>query len=139
MLAGHRDVEREQPHRGGVDGHGCVGRRQVQIGQQRAGIAQVGHGYPDPTDLTSGQRVVRVVPGLRRQVEGDAQAGLTLGQVAPEQRVARGGRRVPGVGAHHPRPVALAQADALGATRTDHLVSPLPPGTASFESTRNAR
>ena len=30
---------------------------------------------------------VRVVAGLRRQVEGDREAGLPLGQVAPVQRV----------------------------------------------------
>ena len=44
-------------------------------------------GTPDLADLAAGQLVVGVVAGLGRQVEGDRQAGLALGQVAPVQRV----------------------------------------------------
>ena len=45
--------------------------------------------HPDPADLTPGQLVVGVVPGLGGQVERDREPGLPLGQVAPVQRVGR--------------------------------------------------
>ena len=85
----------------------AVGERDAV--EQRPHVAEVGHRHADPADLAGGQFVVRVVPGLGGQVEGDREAGLPLGQVAAEQRVGGGGRRVPGVGAHHPRAVPLGQ------------------------------
>ena len=65
-----------------------------------------------PTLPTSprGEHVVGVVAGLGRQVEGDREAGLALGQVAAVELVRLAGRRVAGVGAHHPGAVALGQA-----------------------------
>jgi hypothetical protein len=106
LLLGDRGVEGEQPHRRRVDGH-----RRVHVGQrdaveQRPHVAEVRDGHADLADLPAGQLVVGVVAGLRRQVEGDRQAGLTLVEVAPVQRVAVARRRVAGVGAHDPRPVA---------------------------------
>ena len=41
----------------------------------------------DLADLASGERVVGVVAGLGRQVEGDREPGLALVEVAPVERV----------------------------------------------------
>ena len=70
--------------------------------EQRPHVAEVADRHADLADLAAGQLVVGVVAGLGRQVEGDRQAGLALGQVAPVERVGLGRRGVPGVGAHHP-------------------------------------
>ena len=61
----------------------------------------------DLADLAAGELVVGVVAGLGRQVEGDREAGLALGQVAPVERVGLGRRGVPGVRAHDPGAVPL--------------------------------
>ena len=58
-------------------------------------------GVPVP-HLGAGERGVGVVAGLGRQVEGHRQAGLTLGEVGPVERVGRRGGGVAGVRAHHP-------------------------------------
>ena len=58
--------------------------------------------------------IVGVVAGLGGQVEGDRQAGLTLGQVGPVQLVGRLGRRVAGVGPHQPRAIPLPGHGSLG-------------------------
>ena len=63
--------------------------------EQRPHVPQVRHRHADLADLAPGQFVVGVVPGLGRQVEGHRQPGLTLGHVAPVQRVGLGRRGVP--------------------------------------------
>ena len=115
LLGGHL-VEREQPHRGGVDRHRGVHPRQRDVGEQGAHVADVRDRHADLADLAAGQHVVGVVAGLGRQVERDREAGLALVEVAAVQRVARGGAGVTGVRAHHPRAVALGACDigALG-------------------------
>ena len=50
--------------------------------EQRPHVTDVRHRHPDLADLAPGELVVRVVAGLRRQVERDRQAGLPLGEVA---------------------------------------------------------
>ncbi len=95
-------VEREQPHGGGVDGHRGVHRGHRDAVEQRPQVAEVADRHPDLADLAPGQLVVGVVAGLGRQVEGDRQAGLALGQVAPEQGVGLRRRGVTGVRPHDP-------------------------------------
>ena len=107
VLLGDGQVEREQPHRRGVDRHRRVHLVERDAVEQRAHVADVGDRHADLADLADGELVVGVVAGLRRQVEGDRQAGLPLRQVAPVQRVGLGRRGVAGVGAHDPGPVAL--------------------------------
>src|SRR5205823_7300911 len=53
------------------------------------------------------QWVIGVVAGLGRQIEGDRQAGLSLGEVLPVELVRGFGRRMAGVGAHEPGALAL--------------------------------
>ena len=50
--------------------------------EQPAHLAEVRDRDADLADLAAGQRVVRVVAGLGRQVEGDREAGLPLREVA---------------------------------------------------------
>ena len=90
VLLGHRLVEREQPHRGGVDRHRRVHLVERDAVEERAHVADVGDRDADLADLTDGELVVGVVAGLRGQVEGHRQAGLALGQVAPVQGVGLG-------------------------------------------------
>src|SRR5436853_5704202 len=64
--------------------------------------------HPDLADLALRERMIAVVAGLGRQIEGDGEAGLSLGQIFPIERIgiARGG--MAGISAEDPRPVALA-------------------------------
>ncbi len=101
LLRGHL-VHRQQPHRGGVDRHRRVHVGQRDLVEEPAHLAEVRHGHADLADLAAGQRAVRVVAGLGRQVEGDRQAGLALREVGAVERVGRRGGGVPGVRAHHP-------------------------------------
>src|SRR6202047_5502665 len=56
--------------------------------------------------------MVAVVAGLGRQVEGDGQARLPLGQVLAVESIRLPRRRMPGVGAKDPGLVALSPCDA---------------------------
>ena len=69
-------------------------------------LTQMRDRHADLADLAAGERRVRVVAGLGRQVEGDRQSGLPLGQVAPIQRVGFRRRTVPGIRSHHPGAIA---------------------------------
>ena len=107
LLLGDGDVQREQPHGRRVDRHRGVGLGERDAVEQRAHVADVADRHPDLADLAPGELVVRVVAGLRREVERDGQAGLALREVAPVERVRRRRRRVAGVGPDHPGPVAF--------------------------------
>ncbi len=100
-------VHRQQPHGGGVDGHGGVHLLQRDVLEQPSHVAEVSDGDPDPSDLAAGEDVVGVVAGLRREVERDREAGLALGEVASVELVGRLGRGVPGVRPHQPRTILL--------------------------------
>ena len=107
LLVGDRDVERHQPRRGGVDGHRRVHRAERDAVEQRAHVAEMADRHADLADLAARQHVIGVVAGLRRQIEGDREAGLALGQILAIElvRIARG--RMARVGAENPRFVAL--------------------------------
>ena len=106
LLVGERDVEREQPGGGRVDGHRRVHLDERDAVEQRAHVAEMGDRHADLADFAFGERVVAVVAGLCRQVEGDGEAGLALAQVLAIERVRRCGGRVPRIGAEDPRLVA---------------------------------
>ena len=112
VLLGGDDVERQQPRRGGVDRHRGVHLVERDPVQQGVHVALVRHGHPDLADLPPSELVVGVVAGLGREVEGDAQAGLALGQVPAVQLIGlpRGG--MARVRAHHPGLVGPFQAVA---------------------------
>ncbi len=91
LLLGIGDVQREQPRRGGVDRHRGVHLAGRDLVEQRAHVAEVGHRHADLADLATRHRRVRVVAGLRGQVERDRQAGLALAEVRPVELVGGGG------------------------------------------------
>ena len=64
-----------------------------------------GTGHADLADLAPGEHVVGVVAGLGREVEGDRQPGLPLGEVRAVQLVGAAGRGVPRVRADQPGPI----------------------------------
>ena len=78
LLVGDRDVERHQPRRRGVDGHRGVHGAERNAVEQRAHVAEMIDRHADLADLAARQHVVAVVAGLRRQIEGDREAGLAL-------------------------------------------------------------
>ena len=107
LLVGDRDVERHQPRRGGVDGHRGVHGAERDAVEQRAHVAEMVDRHADLADLAARQHVIGVVAGLRRQIEGDREPGLPLGQVLAIELVRIARRRMAGVGAEDPRFVAL--------------------------------
>ncbi len=128
LLLGHRDVERQQPHGGGVDRHGGVHLLERDLVEQGAHVVDRADRHADLADLADREHVVRVVAGLGRQVEGDRQPRLALGEVGAVQLIGRRGRGVPGVGPDHPGAVALRQPTVvgsvlvrLGCTHDSHL------------------
>jgi hypothetical protein len=62
--------------------------------------------HADLADLALGERMIGVVAGLGRQIEGDRKAGLALGQIGAIEPVRFRGRRVAGIGAEDPGRVA---------------------------------
>jgi uncharacterized membrane protein YjgN (DUF898 family) len=101
LFVGHRDVERQQP--------GAVALIVIEVFIFSSGMpsnrVRMSPRWPigTPTLPTSPRaRVVAVVAGLGRQVEGDRQAGLALGQVGAVERVRLGGGGMAGIGAEQP-------------------------------------
>jgi hypothetical protein len=70
-------------------------------------VAEMRDRNADLADFTLGQRMIAVVTGLRRQIEGNRKPGLPFAQVLAVKRVRRRRRGVPGVSAKDPRFVAL--------------------------------
>ena len=101
------DVEPEEPGRRGVDRHGRVHVLHGDAVEELLHVAEVRHRDADLAHLPRRLGRVGVVPRLGRQVEGDGEPGLSLGEVGAVQLVggARGG--MARVGAHHPRRVTL--------------------------------
>ncbi len=106
LLVGERDVEREQPSGGGVDGHRRVHLAERDAVEQHAHVADMRDRHADLADLALGVRMVAVIAGLRRQIEGDGEASLPLAQVLAVKRVRRRSGRVARIGAEDPRLIA---------------------------------
>ena len=131
LLVGDGDVERQQPRGRRVDRHRRVHLAERDAVEQRAHVADVRDRHADLADLAARQLVVGIVAGLRRQIEGDGEAGLPLGEVLAIELVGLGGRRVAGVGADQPGLVAL------GRLRCASGGSALRPAHGSGSSIRN--
>ena len=70
-------------------------------------VAEMGDRHADLADLAAGERMVGIVAGLGRQIEGDRKPGLALGEVLPVQLVGGLRRGMARIGAEHPGLVAL--------------------------------
>ena len=104
-LPRQRHVEREHPHRRGVDGHGGVHLLKGDALEQHVEVVEAVDRHPDLAHLGTGERVIRGVAGLRGEVEGDREADLAGGEVGAVERVGGAGAGVPGVRAEDPRAV----------------------------------
>src|SRR3990170_8603852 len=82
--------------------HGGVGLLDGDAVHDRAHVAERADGNSDSSDLAARHRMIGVVAGLRRQVERDGQAGLTLREIALEALVRHARVAVPGVGSENP-------------------------------------
>ena len=107
LLLGERDIEREQPGRRGVDGHRGVHLSQRNALEQAPHVAEMGDRHAHLADFAAGQRMVGVVAGLGRQIEGDRKPGLPLGEVLPVKLVGGACRGMAGIGAEQPGLVPL--------------------------------
>ena len=108
LLVGERHVERQEPRRGGVDGHRGVHLAERNALHQRPHVAEMGDRHADLANLAAGERVVGIVAGLGRQVESDRKPRLALGQILPVELVGGLRRRMSRIGAEHPGFVALS-------------------------------
>ena len=125
---GRRDIEREQPRRRRVDRHRRVHPGERDIAEQGLHVAEMGHRHADLADLAARQRIVGVVAGLGRQVEGDRESGLPLGQVGPVQIVRRRGRGMARICPHDPGTVPSGAALLLRPVGSGCVVHGLHPG-----------
>ena len=107
LALGHRQVEREQDGGGGVDRHGGRDAVERQVPEELGHVVDARDRHPHAPDLAPRLRGVRVVPHLRRQVEGDRQPGLPLREQVVEPPVGLGRRPEPGVLPHRPEPPAV--------------------------------
>ena len=128
------DVEREQDDGRRVDGHRRRDAIERDAVEQRRHVLDRVDRDADPADFARGERMVRVVAHLRRQIEGDAQAADALREQIAVARVRFGGGAEPGVLPHRPQPAAVHR--RLDAARERELArevrarrrSPIVPG-----------
>jgi hypothetical protein len=87
LFVGDGDIKRQQPRSRRVDRH----RRVHPSSGMPSNSARMSPRWPmgTPTLPTSPlrQRMIAVIAGLGRQIEGDRQAGLALGEIAAIERV----------------------------------------------------
>ena len=102
LLVGKRGIERQQPGGGGVDGHRRVHLAERDAVEQRAHVAKMRDRHADLADLAAGERMIRIVTGLGRQIEGDGEPGLALGEVPAIERVRILRRRMARAGTEDP-------------------------------------
>jgi hypothetical protein len=102
LALGGGDIEREQPRRRRVDRHRGVHPRQRNAGEECRHVAQMPDGDADLADLAHGERMIGIVARLRRQIEGDREPGLPLGEVPAVERVRGRGGGVAAIGADQP-------------------------------------
>src|SRR5262249_18004508 len=76
--------------------------------------AEVTDRNADLADFAAAERMVGVIPGLGRQIEGDRKAGLAFGEVFPVERVRLSSRRMPRIGADDPWLVGLLRRTIQG-------------------------
>ena len=115
LLFGDGDIEREQDGGRGVDRHRGGDAVERDAVEEHAHVLEAGDGDADLADLALGQRVIGVVAHLRRQIEGDREAGRSLVEQVAVAVVGLFGGGEAGVLAHRPEPPAIhGRLDAAG-------------------------
>ena len=102
LLLGYRDIKRELPGGGGVDGHRGVHPRQRNILKQAPHIAQVANRHANLANLAVRQNVIAVIAGLGGQIKSHAQPGLAFCQIVTVKRVGGPGSGMARIGAKQP-------------------------------------
>ena len=101
-LIGQRHIKRQHPGRRRIDRHRRVHRLQRQLGEEFPHVAQMLDRHAYLADFAAAQDMVGVIGRLGRQVEGDGEAGLPLGEVQPVKLVGFLGGRMARIGAEDP-------------------------------------
>ena len=107
LLLADDGVHRDEHGRRGVDGHRGADLVERDAVEHRLHVGERVDGDADLADLALGERVVGVVAELRREVEGDGEAGLALAQEELEALVGLLGGAVAGVLADRPEAAAV--------------------------------
>ena len=107
LLVRNSDIERHQPAGRGVDRHRCIHRHHRDVFEQRPHVADMRNRDADLADFAARERMIAVVAGLSRKVEGDRQAGLALAEIVPIELVRLFSSRMPSVSPEYPRFVAF--------------------------------
>ena len=102
-----RDVERQQHDRRRIDRHRRRDVAERNAVEERVHVFDRIDRHTDATNLAGGQRMVRVVPHLCRQIEGDAQAADALRQQVAIAAIGFLRRREPVVLPHRPEPASV--------------------------------
>ena len=108
-LLGHRQVHCDQDRRGAVDRQRHRDPVEVDTLERDLEVAQRVHGHADAADFALGLRIVRIQAALRRQVEGDVEPGLAVGDQVVEALVGLGRIAETRVLAHRPRLLPVHQ------------------------------
>ena len=87
LFVGERRIEREQPSRCRVDRHRGVHFAERDTVEQCPHVADMRNRHANLADLAFGERMIAVVTGLGRQIEGDRKPGLPLAQILTVERV----------------------------------------------------
>jgi hypothetical protein len=115
LRLGDQLVEQQQKRRRRVDRHRRRHLAERDAVQQELHVGERVDRHAGTSDFPGRTRVVRVVAQLRREVEGDREAGLAALQEVPEARVRLLGGREARVLPDRPRPAAVHR--AIGAAR----------------------
>ncbi len=103
---GQRHIERQQPHRSGVDGHRGVHLLKGNAFEESVEVFQAVDRYADLADLRASNGMIGGVAALGGQIKGDREAGLPFVQIGAVEFVGLAGVGVASVGSKDPWLVA---------------------------------
>ena len=108
LLLRHREIQRQQNGRGGVDGHGSGHPLERNAREKGFHVLQRINRHADAAHLTARQGMIGIETDLGGQIEGHGQPCLALGEQVTETRVRLLGRSEAGVLAHCPQAAPVA-------------------------------
>ena len=114
----HGEIHGDEDGGGAVDGERHRDGVEIDAVERDFEIAQGVDRHADPADFADRFRRIGIVAALRRQVEGDVEPGLTVGDQIFEALVGVGGIGEAGILPHGERPLPVHQRmDAAGERR----------------------
>ena len=97
LFLGGDDEQRQNRHHRAVHRHRYRHPVERDITEQQRHVGNGIDGDPGHADIVGNQRIVGIIPAMRRQVEGNGQPHLAGGKVAPVEGVRFLGRREAGI------------------------------------------